>query len=225
VDVLDDLLGFLAGEQLLVREQLVDHRRRREQIAARVERVAARLLRRHVAPLAHHALETRSGVLVRLRGNRDPEVGDLHLARARDQDVRRRDVAVHHVVAVREVERSHDLDRDVERRRQRQLALLVPELVEHRGEVEPVDELHRDEQRLADAAEVEDLDHVGVRQLHRDLGLGDEPRLELGIPRELGEDPLDRQRLLEAVRAVRLGQEDLGHAADRNAVQHLVAVE
>jgi hypothetical protein len=43
--------------------------------------------------------------------------------------------------------------------------------------------------------------------------------------RKLGQDPLDRERLLEAVRAVGLGEEHLGHAADRNAVQHVVAIE
>ena len=92
-------------------------------------------------------------------------------------------------------------------------------------EVEAVDVLHRDEQRLADAAEVEHLDDVRVRQPDRDLGLGDEPRRELGVARELGQDPLDRERLLEAVRAVGLREKHLRHAADRDAVQHVVAFE
>ena len=92
-------------------------------------------------------------------------------------------------------------------------------------EVEAVDELHRDEQRLADPAEVEHLDDVGVGQPDRDLGLGDEPRGELGVARQLGQDPLDRERLLEAVGAVGLGQEHLRHAADRDAVQDVVAFE
>ena len=117
------------------------------------------------------------------------------------------------------------LDRDVERRRQRQQALLVLELAEELGEVEPVDELHRDEQRLADPAEVEHLDDVRVGQPDGDLCLGDEPGLELGVPGELGQDPLDREGLLEAVGAVGLGQEHLGHPADRDAVQDVVAFE
>ena len=132
---------------------------------------------------------------------------------------------MHDVVAVREVERADDLDRDVERRGQRHRAALVLELAEHRGEVEAVDVLHRDEQRLADAAEVEHLDDVGVGQPDGDLGLGDEPGGELRIARQLGEDPLDRERLLEAVGAVRLGQEDLRHAADRDAVEDVIALE
>ena len=69
---------------------------------------------------------------------------------------------MHDVVLMREVERAHDLDRDVERRRQQQQALLVLELAEQLGEVEPVDVLHRDEQRFPDAAEVEHLDDVRV---------------------------------------------------------------
>jgi hypothetical protein len=225
VDVLRDVLGLFAGEQLGAGEQLEDHRGGTEQIAACIERVAARLLGRHVAPLAHHLARTRPTAAVRLRGDGDAEVGDLHLAGARDQDVRGRDVAMDDVVAVREVERADDLDRDVERGGQGHRPALVLELAEHRGEVEAVDVLHGDEQRLADAAEVEDLDDVRVRQPNGHLGLGDEPGGELGITRQLGQDPLDRQGLLEPMRTVGLGQKHLRHAADRDAVEHVIALE
>ena len=132
---------------------------------------------------------------------------------------------MHHVVAVREVERADDLDRDMERGREDDLTVLVLEPAQQRGEVEAVDELHRDEQRFADPAEIEHLDDVGVRQANRDLGLGDEASGKLGIAGEVGQDALDRERLLEAVCAVRLGEEHLRHAADRDAVQHVVALE
>jgi hypothetical protein len=159
------------------------------------------------------------------RRDRDAEVTDLDLAGAADQDVRRRDIAVHDAVLVREVERANDLDRDMERGGQGQEALVVLEPAEEHREIEPVDVLHRDEQGVADPAEVEDLDDVRVGQLDRYLGLGDEPRRELGVARELGQDPLDREGLLEAVRPVGLGQEHLGHAADRDAVEHVIAFE
>ena len=70
-----------------------------------------------------------------------------------------------------------------------------------------------------------DLDDVGVSQGDRHLGLGDEPALELRIGREVGENPFDRQDFLEAVGAEGLGAEDLGHAADGQPLDQLIAVE
>src|SRR3954467_5747192 len=103
------------------------------------------------------------------------------------------------VVAMREVERADDLDRDVEGGRQRDLEASVLESAQQRGEIEAVDVLHGDEQRLADASKVEDLNDVGVGQAHGDLGLGNEPFGKLWIAGELGEDALDRDLLLEPV--------------------------
>src|SRR5688572_17435036 len=51
------------------------------------------------------------------------------------------------------------------------------------------DELHRDEVALADAAELEDLADVRVRQLARDLRLVDEHRDEVAVLRHRGQDP------------------------------------
>ena len=224
-NALDDGVDVAAAEQLLAREQLVHDDGRREEIGARVERLAARLLGRHVRPLPHDALGAVAAPHGRGAavggGARDAEVGDLHLARARQQDVRRRDVAVHDPARVREVEPFAHLHGHVHRGAERHAALRGGGL-EEGPQVGAVDVLHGDVERAREAAEVEDLDDVRVRQRDGELGLGDEPVLELGVAREVGEDALDGERLLEAVRAVRLGAEDLGHPAHGDALEEIV---
>ena len=75
------------------------------------------------------------------------------------------------------------------------------------------DVLHRDEVRAVDATELEDLADVRVRELTRDLRFIDEHLDEIAILAHRGQDSLDRDDLLEALDAVRLGLEDLRHAA------------
>jgi hypothetical protein len=64
-----------------------------------------------------------------------------------------------------------------------------------------------------------------VGQLPRDLRLVDEHLDEVFILGHRGQDPLDREDLLEALHAERLGRVDLGHAADRDAVDEQVLAE
>ena len=87
------------------------------------------------------------------------------------------------------------------------------------------DVLHRDEVRVVDAAELEDLADVGVVELARDLRLIDEHLDEVGVLGHRRQDPLDREDLLEAFDAEGLGLEDLGHAADADAFEQQVFPE
>ena len=59
-------------------------------------------------------------------------------------------------------------------------------------------------------------------QLRGELGLGEEHLDELRVLREVGEDALDDQQLLEAHRPVGLGEEHLGHAARGELAEQLV---
>ena len=87
------------------------------------------------------------------------------------------------------------------------------------------DVLHGDEVRVVDAAELEDLADVGVVQLAADLGLIDEHLDEVGVLRHRRQDALDGEDLLEALDAEGLGLEDLGHAANADALEQDVLAE
>ena len=91
--------------------------------------------------------------------------------------------------------------------------------------VEPVDELERDEVLAVHLAEVEDLHDLRVGQLRGQLGLVDEHRDEARVGRQVRQDPLDDQDLLEAVRRGDLRAEDLSHAAHRQPFEQRVAAE
>src|SRR5262249_49422532 len=88
--------------------------------------------------------------------------------------------------------------------------------------VHAVDVLERDVILPVDFAELEDLDDLRVLQRALQLGLVDEHGQELGIGREVRQDSLDDEDLLEAVRAALAGAEDLGHAADGEALEQLI---
>ena len=81
------------------------------------------------------------------------------------------------------------------------------------------DVFHRDEVRAVDAAELEDLTDVRVRELARDLRFIDEHLDEVAILAHRRQDPLDRDDLLETLDAVGLRFEDLGHAAHADAIE------
>ena len=81
-----------SGERTPAGQHLVEHDAERPDISACVQRIAARLFRRHVrhGP-EHHA---RSGDVGLARQLREPEVDDLHDAFGRDDQIRRLDVAM-----------------------------------------------------------------------------------------------------------------------------------
>ena len=71
---------------------------------------------------------------------REPEVGEIDVLRAVEQDVRRLDVAVHESARVRRVERCGDLRADRDRPRRLERALRS----EQRAEIDAVHEPHRE---------------------------------------------------------------------------------
>ena len=91
--------------------------------------------------------------------------------------------------------------------------------------VEAVDELERDEVLAVLLAEVRDLDDLRVDELRGQLGLVDEHRDEGLVRRQVRQDALDDEQLLEAVGREDLRVEDLGHPASREALNQRVAPE
>ena len=108
----------LAFERLVTGGELVEHRAEREDVAAEVERLALHLLGRHVRDLALDDADLGAPLLGHRLG--DAEVEDLADAVEADDDVRRRDVAVHEAErlvapvggAVRVLEPLGDVGRD-----------------------------------------------------------------------------------------------------------------
>jgi hypothetical protein len=191
-----------------------------------VERLAAGLLRRHVAELAlDHA---RHRLVAGLLDLRDTEVGELHRAVVGNDDVVRADVAVDEAQrpsvgagrVVRVVERLADLTTHVDGHRDRHLLALEARGVNDVGEILAVGELHHDEVvALFAHPEVEDLDDVREAQARGDARLLDEHLDELGIAGELREDLLHRVVANETLAADHPRPVDLGHAAGRVEVE------
>ena len=124
---------------------------------------------------------------------------------------------------MRVLERLAHLGADVEHEIERQSAALRLERALDRAEVLAVDELHHQEVLAVVAeADVEDLDDVAVLEQRQHLGLGDQQLDEPPILRQVRQDPLDRDRLLEAAGGHGLAAEDLRHAADADPVEQLV---
>jgi hypothetical protein len=79
--------------------------------------------------------------------------------------------------------------------------------------------------KLADLTEVVDLNDVRVIQLRGQLRLVQEHLHEARLLRQVRPNALDDDRLLEALEARLAGEEDLGHAADGDAVDQGVFAE
>jgi hypothetical protein len=206
-------------EELAPGQELPQHDRGRVLIAAAVELLAPRLLGRHVRDLAVD--DAGRGLLELERRRRQPEVGQLHLARVRDQDVGRRDVAMDQLqiregvgVGQAAAQLLDDVDRDVDRERDLLLRAAVPD----RAQVAALDEVHRQEQLAVDLAGVEHRDQVAVGQLDDDLGLVAEPGHVLGVG-QVRQDGLDDHHALEAAvagdREVQRAHATLGQGSEK----------
>ena len=101
----------------------------------------------------------------------------------------------------------------------------LPAAIEDRAQILAVHELERDEERVLDFAEIEDLSDVRVVELHRDLRFIDEHLDELFVLGNVGKDALDREQALEAFDTEGLGLEDLGHAADVHPLEQVIFPE
>ena len=107
--------------------------------------------------------------------------------------------------------------------------------VEHRGSLRRAPQqrqqrdalhvLHHDVELTVGLAELVHLADVAVRHLRSDARLGDQHLTEPRVVREVRQDALHDEQLLETLRTFEPGQEDLAHAARRQASEQLVAAE
>ena len=190
----------------LAGRQLVEDDADGEQVRAAIDALPAALLGRHVADLSLERAGERLHLAVGRLG--DAEVDDLHRAVEADDDVLRRDVAVHDLeraalevaLVVRVVEagaharqdRHHVLER---RLRIAELGARADDL----DQVVPAQVLHRDEVLVLDGADVVDLDDVRMVERRGDTRLVEKHAHELRIVGPVAQDLLDDEVLLEAL--------------------------
>ena len=126
-------------------------------------------------------------------------------------------------LAVRVGERAADVGGDVEAELARQRRAGGRGPLQDASEIPPVDQLQHQEVAALGDAEVQHLGDVAVGEAHRDVRLVDEHVAELGVRVDGAVDPLEDDGLLEALPAQLRRQEDLGHAAIRDAPNDVVA--
>ena len=126
---------------------------------------------------------------------------------------------------VREVQPLAHQQGDVGRVLGREVLAALGELAQDALGVLALHTLHGEEVLIADAAEVVDLDDVRVLQLDGDLGFVDEHLDELIVVREVLQDALDDEELLEAAVREALGLEHLRHSADGDFVDQEVSTK
>src|SRR5262249_22593142 len=159
------------------------------------------------------------------------EVHQLHLTILADEDVGRRDVAVHDAErpagvgianVVRVGEALANLHHQVQRVRDAHPLALALERLDDGLQVRAVDVLHDDEVHALGNADVEHLDDVGVLQMQREPRLIQEHADELFVLGEVRKDALDGDVLLEPLQRFRDCAEHFGHAAGVDTLGDLV---
>ena len=186
--------GSTTLERHLAREQLIDDDRQRVEVAAAIERLAARLLGRHIGGRTLH-----EGVALAFAAPapREAKIDDLGHEPAggggAQEDVRGLDVAMDDVVAVGLREGLRDLAGEVHHLLDGERGALAQHHVEQRA---AVDQLHRDERRPGELAEVVDGDDVRVDDPRQGAGLGLEA-VDVDVVAALGPDELERDEPIE----------------------------
>jgi hypothetical protein len=214
----------LGGEHLRAGEHVVHERAHRIEIAARVDLVAADLLRRHEVRRADDlgALGDRGRRLILLWRAELGEAEVEHLrevaavGRARDQHVLRLEIAVHDAEVVRFGERAADLVEQRRRARPRQRAVAAHDL----AEILAAHVLHDQVQRALRLPEVEDLHRVRVVEARHRVRLALEAADHFRIVGEIGVQDLHRRDLAHALV---LDLVDDAHAAAADQIRDLVA--
>ena len=181
-----------AGEDGLAGQALVEHAAERVDVGAGVHRPALELLRREIGGRADGGPRPLRRSVV--EPPRQPEVGEIDVLRAVEQDVRRLDVAVHETARVRGVERCGDLRADGDRPGRLERALRS----EQRAKVGAVHEPHREIDTAVDVAGVVDRDDVRVLERHHELRLARESLAEAIVARQGRRHQLERDRSLQA---------------------------
>ena len=218
MDVVDHRLRGRALEGHFPGEHLVEDDAHRVDVAREVGALAPHLLGAHELGRAHH-LADRGGVgaLDRVALLGEAEVHEPHPPLPVHHDVRGLEVAVDDAGIVHGFEAAQDLQAQVEGQR----------VVEARGvldpatQVHPVHELHRDVADSVGLAVLVDGAHVGMAHAAGELDLRAEAMGDLGRPREVRSEDLDRDRLVEG--AV-VGLVHTAHAAAADDGEDLVAV-
>ena len=222
-DVIDEDVDAVAGEGGLARRRFVKDRRERV-LVARGGGVLhpERLLRRHVADRPCHELrrrERQGHVPVRVGGLREAEVhqngADATVLVAREEDVRRLDVAMEHASVVRVRERRGDGNQEAEGARNAEDMLVG----EEEAEVLAGQDLHDQVRDPLCRPDVEHGGDVRVTQARRDPPLPEEAADHLLVVREVIVEALQRDVLAEA----RVhGLEDAGGGPPPHAPNDLV---
>ena len=219
----------LRGERRRSQRQLPQHHAQREHVGAAIDRPAGELLGRHVRDLAQHRAGRSPRQLV--LGVRDPEVGELDVAGAREEHVVRADIAVHQAQratlqiarAMRVIDGACDLGDDVDR----DVAGQPRAAADHARQAGAVDVLHHEVEAVVVAPEVVDRHDAGMDEQRGDARLVDEPldlrlrgaRLGTGRwrPQPLHRDPAMEARDPDVARQV-----DLAHPAGADRLADLV---
>ena len=206
-DPVEDERRGRGGKGSEPRRHLVEHDAEREQIRARVELLAPRLLRRHVQDGAHRAAGARQVIVARGcatgrdgRGAdrfgdvadpegslRQAEIQDLRRPALHEEDVRGLDVAMHDSLRVRRIEAVGDLDADLQELRD--LDGPGGDAVLERLALE---QLHGDERPTLELADVVDRADVGMIERRRRARLAAEPLDRLRIPGDVVGQELQR---------------------------------
>ena len=161
---------------------------------------------------------------------RDAEVGQLHVALERHEDVFRADVAVDDVemaalavaFGVRVGEAARDARRDEHGEIDGHGDPLPPVLLDELLEVHPAHELHDHVVLPADLPEVIGLDDVGVNEVRDQARLADEVVLEFLDGRVLLANELHRDHLAEVAGPELHRLVDHAHAPFRELAGHLI---
>src|ERR1035438_1962551 len=179
------LVGSLSGDQL--KEDQTDA----ENIGALVQRTAQRLLGRHVferaddgAGLSHAGIAERAS---------QPEVHDHDAAMLVAHDVLRLQVAVNHAFGMGGVESAADLLNHRDRILGRELSFAAQD----GAQILAVEVLHADEADALSLAQVENADHVLMRDVAGENELLLEARKNRGIRRQFRTDDLERDQAVE----------------------------
>ena len=223
--------AFLRGvpEERMAGERLPEHDAHREEIRPLIEPSSAEVLRRRVRDLALEPPRLGHGRAV-------PRICDAKVGEPRepvhaDEDVVRRDVAVHELERLtacihepmRRREAGERVGDDSQHHGHRQTIAGVARGGEELREIRAVDVLHHEKVAVRGPAHVERGDYVRVADARGEARLVEEHPHELGVVGEMLVQHLDRDEPLELADAAGASYIHRPHPTHGQEVEHLVA--